>query len=92
MRQSKGYKNSRYAFLAAPEISFVRDHWMSSQALDLREYLTPLGYHLAALPVNVRVGKMMLYGTIFRCLDPVLTIAAGTFFVPVMITLRSGSF
>jgi hypothetical protein len=32
------------------------------QALDLREYLTPLGYHLAALPVNVRIGKMMLYG------------------------------
>lgn len=50
------------------------------QALDLREYLTPLGYHLAALPVNVRVGKMMLYGTIFRALDPVLTIAAGLSF------------
>eukprot|EP01052_Picozoa_sp_SAG31_P015913 SAG31_NODE_1036_length_10221_cov_170.602326_11_plen_185_part_00 len=47
------------------------------QALDLREYLTPLGYHLASLPVNVRIGKMMLYGSIFRCLDPVLTIAAG---------------
>jgi hypothetical protein len=47
------------------------------QALDLRQYLTPLGYHLASLPVNVRVGKMMLFGSIFRCLDPVLTIAAG---------------
>ena len=33
------------------------------QALDLREYLTPLGYHLASLPVNVRIGKILLYGT-----------------------------
>ena len=41
------------------------------------ETLTPLGYHLASLPVDVRLGKMMLYGAIFRCLDPVLTVAAG---------------
>ncbi|KAG5188233.1 hypothetical protein JKP88DRAFT_267647 [Tribonema minus] len=39
--------------------------------------LTALGYHLAALPVEPRVGKMMLYGAIFGCLEPVLTIAAG---------------
>lgn len=50
------------------------------QALDLREYLTPLGYHLASLPVNVRIGKILLYGTIFRCIDPTLTIAAGLSF------------
>ena len=42
-----------------------------------QETLTPLGFHLASLPVDVRIGKMMLYGCIFRCLDPVLTIAAG---------------
>ncbi len=42
-----------------------------------QESLTPLGFHLAALPVDVRIGKMMLYACIFRCLDPVLTIAAG---------------
>ena len=47
------------------------------RALDMKEFLTPLGYHLAALPVNVRIGKMLLYATIFQCLDPVLTIAAG---------------
>ena len=34
------------------------------QALDLREYLTPLGYHLASLPVNVRIGKILLYGAL----------------------------
>ena len=38
--------------------------------------LTPLGYHLAQLPVDVRIGKLMLYGCMFRCLDASLTIAA----------------
>ncbi|XP_044284690.1 putative ATP-dependent RNA helicase DHX57 isoform X2 [Varanus komodoensis] len=45
-------------------------------ALSSDEKLTPLGYHLASLPVDVRIGKLMLFGTIFRCLDPALTIAA----------------
>uniref|UniRef100_A0A182J9H8 RNA helicase n=1 Tax=Anopheles atroparvus TaxID=41427 RepID=A0A182J9H8_ANOAO len=45
-------------------------------ALDLEEQLTPLGHHLAALPVDVRIGKLMLFGAIFQCLDSVLTIAA----------------
>ncbi|XP_074640128.1 putative ATP-dependent RNA helicase DHX57 [Tubulanus polymorphus] len=45
-------------------------------ALHLNEELTPLGYHLAFLPVDVRIGKLMLFGAIFRCLDPALTIAA----------------
>jgi len=44
------------------------------------EELTPLGVHLAALPVDPRIGKMMLFGAIFRCLDPVLVIAASLAF------------
>jgi len=35
-----------------------------------------LGYHLAALPVDPRIGKIILFGAIFSCLDPVLTIAS----------------
>ena len=34
--------------------------------------LTPLGHHLAALPVHVRIGKMLLYGAVFDCLEPVV--------------------
>ncbi|XP_073070244.1 putative ATP-dependent RNA helicase DHX57 isoform X2 [Manis javanica] len=49
-------------------------------ALTLDEKLTPLGYHLASLPVDVRIGKLMLFGSIFRCLDPALTIAASLAF------------
>lgn len=45
-------------------------------AIEGDEELTPLGHHLAKLPVDVRIGKMMLYGAVFGCLAPILTIAA----------------
>ncbi|XP_046383493.1 putative ATP-dependent RNA helicase DHX57 [Ischnura elegans] len=45
-------------------------------ALDEVNELTPLGQHLAALPVDVRIGKLMLFGAMFFCLDSALTIAA----------------
>ncbi|VDI49791.1 ATP-dependent RNA helicase DHX29 [Mytilus galloprovincialis] len=38
--------------------------------------LTPLGHHLAALPVHVRIGKMLLFGAIFGYVEPVAVIAA----------------
>lgn len=45
-------------------------------ALDKEKNLTALGHHLAALPVDVRIGKLMLYGAIFSCVDAALTMAA----------------
>ncbi|KAF5733174.1 ATP-dependent RNA helicase putative isoform 1 [Tripterygium wilfordii] len=45
-------------------------------ALEGNEELTPLGHHLAKLPVDLLIGKMMLYGGIFGCLSPVLSISA----------------
>uniref|UniRef100_A0AAX7TUZ5 ATP-dependent RNA helicase DHX29 n=1 Tax=Astatotilapia calliptera TaxID=8154 RepID=A0AAX7TUZ5_ASTCA len=38
--------------------------------------LTPLGHHLASLPVNVKIGKMLIYGAILGCLEPIAIIAA----------------
>merc|ERR1719195_116458 len=38
--------------------------------------LTPLGFHLAHMPVDARVGKMLVYGSLCCCLSPVLTVAA----------------
>uniref|UniRef100_A0AAR2JI21 ATP-dependent RNA helicase DHX29 n=1 Tax=Pygocentrus nattereri TaxID=42514 RepID=A0AAR2JI21_PYGNA len=38
--------------------------------------LTPLGQHLACLPVNVKIGKMLIFGAILGCLEPIATIAA----------------
>ena len=45
-------------------------------ALDNAENLTPLGFHLAQLPVDPLVGRMLLMGAIFSCVSPILTIAA----------------
>ncbi|XP_019434912.1 PREDICTED: DExH-box ATP-dependent RNA helicase DExH7, chloroplastic [Lupinus angustifolius] len=45
-------------------------------ALEGDEMLTPLGHHLAKLPVDVLIGKMMLYGAIFGCLSPILSVSA----------------
>jgi len=45
-------------------------------ALTPNEEITPLGRLLSALPTDVHIGKFLLMATIFRCLDPALTIAA----------------
>eukprot|EP00957_Ditylum_brightwellii_P053431 4049311-Ditylum_brightwellii.AAC.1 len=52
-----------------PEVS-------SCEKLSVSSGLTALGFHLATLPVDPRVGKMMIYGALFGCIDPALTIAA----------------
>jgi len=38
--------------------------------------LTPLGYHLSRLPMDAKVGKMLIIGCVLGCLDNALTIAA----------------
>jgi len=45
-------------------------------ALDEKENLTPLGFHLAKLPIGPLEGKMIILGTMFSCLSPIMTIAA----------------
>ncbi|RUS29602.1 P-loop containing nucleoside triphosphate hydrolase protein [Jimgerdemannia flammicorona] len=52
------------------------DSLVEVQALTSAERLTPLGVHLSNLPVDVHIGKMILFGAVLRCLDPVLTVAA----------------
>ncbi|XP_056289320.1 3'-5' RNA helicase YTHDC2 isoform X2 [Pseudoliparis swirei] len=44
-------------------------------AMDQSEDLTDLGYHLADLPVEPHLGKMVLCAVVLKCLDPILTIA-----------------
>ncbi|KAG8916811.1 hypothetical protein FRC02_003580 [Tulasnella sp. 418] len=45
-------------------------------ALDEHKNLTSLGRLLQQLPVDVQVGRLVLYGSFFRCLDQALTLAA----------------
>lgn len=43
---------------------------------DEQVVLTPLGNHLAMLPLDARIGKFLVYGSILRCIEPVAIIAA----------------
>jgi HrpA-like RNA helicase len=38
--------------------------------------LTALGYHLAKIPVDIKIGKMLIISSLLNCVDPILTIAA----------------
>ena len=44
------------------------------------EELTPLGFHLAKLPLDPQTGKMILMASIFSCVDPILSVAASLSF------------
>lgn len=61
---------------ASPLKSSSVDRDSSCNDLNVNSGLTALGFHLATLPVDPRVGKMMIYGALFNCVDPALTIAA----------------
>ncbi len=41
------------------------------------DQLTPLGWHIAAIPCPARAAKMLIYGALLGCIGPVSTIAAG---------------
>lgn len=46
-------------------------------AFDEKENLTNLGKFLSMLPVDPKLGKMLIMGAIFHCFDPILTIVSG---------------
>lgn len=46
------------------------------QALTEDEEITPLGRLLASLPTHPSLGKMIVLGVIFRCLDPMVILGA----------------
>ncbi|KAL6712823.1 hypothetical protein ACLMJK_009535 [Lecanora helva] len=57
-------------------IKRATDALIDVRALTTSEDLTPLGRRLAKLPLDVFLGKLVLLGAIFSCLDAMLTIAA----------------
>lgn len=64
-----------------PAVSSVEnsiDHLQALRALDEEENLTPLGRLLSTLPVQPSLGKMVILGAIFKCLDPILILAAAS--------------
>lgn len=65
--------------LDAPSAKNIRraiDALIDVRALTAAEELTPLGHQLARLPLDVFLGKLILLGTVFKCLDMAITVAA----------------
>ncbi|MCJ1396561.1 hypothetical protein MMC18_009452 [Xylographa bjoerkii] len=81
--KAQSFKTPIRDFLAEaiepPAPSAVNSAVLNLQALDAltdEEKLTPLGRLLASLPVHPALGKMIVLGVIFRCLDPMLLLGA----------------
>lgn len=51
-------------------------HLQQLGALDGNERLTPLGWHLARLPVHPAAGKLLLFGALFGCVERAAAVAA----------------
>ena len=54
----------------------VVDYGIDGEEMGCMYRLTPLGYHLSRLPMDAKVGKMLIIGCLLGCLDNALTIAA----------------
>ncbi|EFA00345.2 dosage compensation regulator isoform X1 [Tribolium castaneum] len=60
------------------------------KCLDSNDELTPLGRIIAKLPIEPRLGKMMVLGCIFMCGGPLATMAANSSTFPEIFTLDMG--
>ena len=72
-------ENALSSALDPPSSKNIRraiDALIEVDALTTSEELTPLGQQLAKLPLDAQLGKLVLLGSVFGCLDFVLTAAA----------------
>ncbi|XP_045521855.1 ATP-dependent DNA/RNA helicase DHX36-like isoform X2 [Pieris brassicae] len=61
---------------AEKTVEWAVSHLQKCGALNKTETLTPLGWHLARLPVHPAAGKLLLFGALFGCLDRAASVAA----------------
>ncbi|KZW02192.1 P-loop containing nucleoside triphosphate hydrolase protein [Exidia glandulosa HHB12029] len=57
-------------------VELAMSHLKMVGALDAEKNLTALGRVLLQLPIEAQVGRLLLFGAFFRCLDRALTLAA----------------
>ncbi|KAJ6520085.1 P-loop containing nucleoside triphosphate hydrolase protein [Mycena sanguinolenta] len=89
MREEEDVKLFLTRAIDPPKVAAMEAAWAVLEelgAVDLNGKLTPLGRHISTLPVDLRLAKMLVLGTIFQCLGPVLTIAAALSSKPLFIT------
>ncbi|KAG8960615.1 hypothetical protein FRC03_006323 [Tulasnella sp. 419] len=79
MREEEDVKEFLGKAIDPPDVGAIESSQKSLQdlgAVNDQGKLTALGRHMALLPLDLRLSKMLILGTVFRCIDPVLTIAA----------------
>lgn len=79
MASMKLGKIDDFPFVEAPESKFINDGYRTLQelaALDEKRQLTPLGKRLARLPIDPRLGRMLLASADEGCVKEVLTIVS----------------
>ncbi|OJA10313.1 hypothetical protein AZE42_05191 [Rhizopogon vesiculosus] len=77
MRESEDVKHFLKRAIDPPEVSAMDQAWNVLEelgAIDVDGRLTALGRHISMLPVDLRLGKMLVLGTVFQCLNPILTV------------------
>ncbi|CUV07094.1 unnamed protein product [Cryptosporidium hominis] len=66
-------------FFTPPSLSSIENSLLSLRnygALDDQFRITPLGELLSRWPVDLSIGILFIYGLIFDCIDPIVTIAS----------------
>ncbi|KAJ4848988.1 hypothetical protein Tsubulata_018727 [Turnera subulata] len=63
--------------VSAQQVQNAIEYLQVIGALDENENLTALGRYLTLLPMEPKLGKMLILGAILNCLDPILTVVAG---------------
>lgn len=56
-------------------VNIAIDTLRAVKAVDATGNLTPLGIHISKIPADLRISKMVIFGCIFKCLDPILAIS-----------------
>lgn len=86
-----GHPKVADAHCSASSVSSTAHQFLLCRSAPGTEALTRLGRHLAALPLPPAAGKLLLYGVLFRCLDPLLTIACGQAYRRVTVAGAAGA-
>ncbi|KAF9015717.1 P-loop containing nucleoside triphosphate hydrolase protein [Cyathus striatus] len=78
-KEKEDVKNFLQRAIDPPNLDAMDRAWSILEelgAVDVDDKVTPLGRHISMLPVDIRLAKMLVLGSIFQCLDPILTITA----------------
>ncbi|KIJ21992.1 hypothetical protein PAXINDRAFT_159969 [Paxillus involutus ATCC 200175] len=89
MRQNEDVKHFLKRAIDPPEVSAMDKAWSVLEelgAVDQEGKLTSLGRHMSMLPVDLRLGKMLVLGSVLRCLNPVLTVVASLSAKPLFVS------